>query len=142
MDNYQNFMEKFFEDFDISLDIFGEEDDKRAIAVKTLISNKTLIISNIRKNVNAIVTLSENGTSKTYAGFLVDIVHKDNGKINSQRFGFKDYMPMNCRIGNETKKTWYSIIDHCGKDWYGSAPNDEEIRRMVKAIMRYIGMWA
>ena len=27
MDNYQNFMEKFFEDFDISMDIFGEEDD-------------------------------------------------------------------------------------------------------------------
>lgn len=141
MDNYQNFMEKFFEDFYISMDIFGEEDDKRARSVKTLISNKTLIISNIRKNVNAVITLSENGISKTYAGFLVDIVHKDNGKINSKWFGFKDYMPMNCRIGNATTKTWYSIIDHCGKDWYGSAPDDEETRIMVQAMMKYIGTW-
>ena len=141
MDNYQNFMEEFFSDFDISMDIFGAEVVKDIEEIKTLISNKTLIISNIRKNVNAVITLSENGISKTYAGFLVDIVHKDNGKIDSKWFGFKDHMPMNCRIGNETKKTWYSIIDHCGKDWYGSAPDDEEVRVMVQAMMKYIGMW-
>jgi hypothetical protein len=144
MKNFQEIMSGFFEDLDIAFDIFGKEDaDKQTRKVKTLFSNKNLIISNIRPNVNAVITLEENGHSEKYEGFGVKIIHKDNGRIDGQWFGFKDYMPHNCQLGLEKEKRPYSIIGYVqnGNGWYGSAPEEHEIRPMFVAIMKYIGTW-
>jgi hypothetical protein len=138
-------MYDFFQDFDIAMDIYGSEDsslDKRARNVKTLIQNKTLIISNIRPNVNAVITLSEDGRiGGEYVGFMVEIVHKDNGRISCKWFGFKDCLPHTCKIGIGNANSVYKIIDHCGEKWYGSSPDDDDVRKMVKEIMEYIGAW-
>lgn len=139
--SYQSIMFDFFQDFDISNDIYGNEEDKRAKNVKTLIQNKTLTIANIRKDVNAVITLEDHGTHHNYNGFDVEIIHKDNGLINSQWFGFKEYLPMNCQVGNEKKKTYFHVWGEDQK-WYGSAPDEDESREMVAAIMKHIGMWA
>jgi len=147
--SYTNFMFDFFSDFDIAMDIYGTEDSslnlyllKQAKKVKTLIDNKTLIISNIRPNVNAVITLSEDGRiGGEYVGFNVEIIHKDNGRISYKWFGFKDCLPHTCKVGNSIGSTTYKIIDHCGEKWYGSSPDDEDVMKMVKSIMAYIGCW-
>ena len=142
--SYTNFMFDFFSDFDIAMDIYGAEDsslNKQAKKVKTLIHDKTLIISNIRPNVNAVITLSENGMGGEYTGFVVEIIHKDNGRIAAKSFEFEDCLPHTCKIGIGNANSTYKIIDHCGKKWYGSSPDDEDVMKMVKSIMAYIGCW-
>jgi hypothetical protein len=88
-----------------------------------------------------------NGVQKTYKGYLVSIIHKANGKIDSEYFDFDAYMSKDNRIDDRSDyKGGFSIIEHCCTregipSWYIAKPHNEDINYMRNMIFHYITRW-
>lgn len=102
------------------------------------------IVVKLNKILNATITLEIKNTSGHYAGYLVKIIHKTNGVIDSKFFHFDDYLTK--RVDNRSDyKNGFVIIESCCKQsfakWYIAVPNDEEILKMAETIWSYIELW-
>ena len=102
--------------------------------------NKKIIAPEIAPNTNAEIVLSIQNSVGTYVGFKVIIVHKINGEITRQWFGFKDYL-----TAPETATgvlNYPHIIEHCSKDWYCHGAHPESIPKMRRAMHEYIDLYS
>lgn len=101
--------------------------------------DRSMVIPNIRKDVNAKITLSINGTHDHYEGFSCQILHKDNGLVDKKWFGFKEYLP----APKDSTQDSHMVISYVGPDWYCNIdPKPEDVLDMVKRIVQYIKLWA
>ena len=101
--------------------------------------DRSIVIPNIRKDVNAKITLRINGTHDHYEGFSCHIIHKDNGLVEDKWFGFREYLPK----PKDSTQDSHMVIAYVGPDWYCSvAPKPDEIKNMVAKISEYIKLWA
>ena len=85
------------------------------------------------------IVLSTNGTCRDYEGFRVEIIHKDNGKIAHEWFGFKEYL-MDGFVSDRSN-AYPILIDHCGMDWYMNGATPKAIKAMVKSMRSYIDLY-
>ena len=98
---------------------------------------KKIVCPNVRKNVNAEIILTTQGTSGQYEGYLLKMVHKDNGEVTSEFFAFNDYLVAE-KHNPQVDTYGLVIIEHCGTDWYMSSPTLLSLQSMVLQILAYI----
>ncbi|WP_209124496.1 hypothetical protein [Alkalihalobacillus sp. BA299] len=97
--------------------------------------------------INVTIELVTNGVHKTYKGYLVSIIHKTNGKIDSEYFDFDAYMSIENRIDDRSDYPGgFSIVQHvCAREgipkWYIAKPHNEDINYMGNMIFHYIERW-
>jgi len=97
--------------------------------------------------INVTIELISNGVHKTYKGYLVSIIHKTNGKIDSEYFDFDAYMSQDNRIDDRSDyKGGFSIHEsscvHEGfPRWYIAKPHNQDITYMGNMIFHYIFRW-
>ena len=97
-------------------------------------------ISKRNENINATITIVTHGHSDQYEGYKVEIIHKNNGKIDSHYFPFNDYLKTRIDDRNDYKGK-FEVSKHCGKCWYIAIPKPKEVDEMVKIIFKYIKNW-
>lgn len=104
-------------------------------------------IFSLNHETNATIELVSNGVHKTYKGYLVSIIHKENGKIDSEYFDFDAYLSQGNRIDQRLDFTGgFSIVEHtCERDgrpnWYIVIPHPDDIAYMRNMIFHYINHW-
>lgn len=90
---------------------------------------------------NAEIELCDYNYGGHYSGYVVKIVHKENGKISSQSFRFNDYLK-----GREDdrghEQRGFEIISHCGINWYIAIPKNEEVDAMANKILEYVVVYS
>lgn len=99
--------------------------------------DKSIIIPDIRKDVNAKITLLTNGTADHYEGFKCKIIHRENGLIDEKWFGFREYLPK----PTDGRITSYCVLIYCGPDWHCSGPTIKDVRNMIAKMVEYIKLW-
>jgi hypothetical protein len=93
------------------------------------------------------IELVTNGVADTYAGYRVDIIHKERGRITTHTFLFGDYFDDSKRIDNyPDKKIPPHISGHCCErdgvaNWYINHPHPDEIKKLAKLILQYIELY-
>ena len=97
-------------------------------------------ITLLDKTRRASITLATHGISPDYTGFDVRITNKQDGKIASKTFLFKDYLDPRKRADSRSDfQESFKVVDHCGWDWYIAIPRDTA--PLVEAIEGYIETW-
>jgi hypothetical protein len=98
-------------------------------------------ILKINDDVNASIELAITNVWGEYPGYLVTIANKKEGKIDSHYFDFNSYLKT--RVDDKQDlHSGFSIISHCGWDWYIAIPEMSEVLEMSACIMDYINLWA
>lgn len=93
------------------------------------------------------ITLVTNGTYNSYAGYSVDIIHKERGKITTHTFLFGDYFDDSRRIDSLTNEKIPPHINGstCNRsgvaEWYINQPHPDEINKLAKRILQFIEMY-
>lgn len=98
-----------------------------------------------RDAVNVTLALVTSGTSGTYTGFLVRIVHKERGELDSCYFDFDVHLDPEKRSDDRYdyphhgRDRCYCVIEHTGADWYVAVPTTVE--PLCRAIAEYVAQW-
>jgi len=90
------------------------------------------------------ITLTTSGTHQRWTGFIVSIVHKQNGEIGRQFFPFKDYLKPDPKTINGIKEVNHLWPVHNGGgaiEWYGPTPTNDSVVDMIEAIQAWIADW-
>lgn len=102
-------------------------------------------VLSLNQETNATIELVSNGVHKTYKGYLVSIIHKENGKIDSEYFDFDAYMSQDNRIDERMDyKGGFSIHESTCEGyprWYIAEPNPADITYMRNMIFNYVNHW-
>ena len=102
--------------------------------------NRRIVIP-INATVNAEIKLTDYATVGEYSCLEVTIIHKANGKIAQQGFGFRDWLKLPSEHGDKNQ-SHACMISHCGIDWYLDGPTPDSIEYMVSKIIEYIKLYA
>lgn len=92
------------------------------------------------------VELSTRGVCGEYPGFLVTVLSKRTGTIDSKFFRFDDYLDRKADRADGRKdyplgkNTCFHVVSHCGWDWYIAKPRDA--RPFTEAVESYVGAFA
>ncbi|WP_121616730.1 hypothetical protein [Virgibacillus halodenitrificans] len=92
------------------------------------------------------IVLVTNGVHDSYAGYQVDINHKDKGKITTHTFLFGDYFDNSRRIDNRLKEniTPHIYGNTCRNgvaEWYINRPHPDEINKLANRILQFIEIY-
>ena len=92
------------------------------------------------------IELETRGTHEQYPGFLVTVLNKREGKVDSKYFRFDDYLSskLDDRVDARDDyplrgNTCYHVSGGCGYDWYIAIPM--EVRPFCQAIEGYLEMF-
>ncbi|WP_066412779.1 hypothetical protein [Sutcliffiella cohnii] len=97
-------------------------------------------------NTNVTIELVTDGVHKVYKGYMVSIIHKKNGLIDKEFFGFDAYFSQCNRIDNRPEiKYGFSLSESTFKnnipEWYISIPHPDDIDYLVCMISNYVDDW-
>lgn len=92
------------------------------------------------------IELATRGTHEQFPGFLVTVLNKREGKVDSKYFRFDDYMSGKLEDREDARKDHpyggnmcYYVSGGCGYDWYIARPL--ETRPFCAAIEAYLEMF-
>jgi len=126
-DTFEAFVRKFFDKTEINK------------CPKVQFFNRKVLINMGDKTTE--IVLSTNGQSGKYEGFKVKVIHKINGTISQEWFGFKEYLADGFRTGGAGGSKYPYIIDHCGIDWYMNGAEPKAIKAMASKMADYIEVY-
>ena len=121
--SYELFNKKFFREVADQLNFF----------------NMTMVHP-IDKNRKAEIVLVDRGHHEHYVGYNVSIIHKENGVIVSEFFGFNDYLGKRTDDRRDEQGK-FEVIGYVAKDWYIAKPSSNEVKKMAEKIMQYIELY-
>ena len=112
--------------------LFG---DSERLSADTVFSGKTMI-TKIGENLRAKVQFINTNVSGNYNALLLTIINRNEGKVDSETFTFKDIIGMK---GDLSPHIWE---DGARIDWYIYKPTDYEYNLISDTIEDYISMYA
>lgn len=93
------------------------------------------------------IELATRSRGGEYPGFLVTILNKTEGKVDSTYFRFDDHLDGTLESRTDGRKDYpmgknktYHVASSCGWDWYIATP--KSTRLFCEAIEGYIGAFA
>ncbi len=98
--------------------------------------NKKIVLPTIRPLTNAEIEIRDVGCVGDYNGYMIRIIHKDNGQIANEWFPFSAYL----KTENKTDYTPH-INEYCGIDWWCEGATPESIKTMVAKMLEYISLY-
>jgi hypothetical protein len=124
---FQDFVTKFFKDSALT----------ETFPVIQIFNRK--IVVPLTEDKNAEIVLSTKGVVGDYVGYRVKIIHKDNGVVAQEWFGFEEYLMDGYEPSGTTK--YPQIIEHCGTDWYMNGAHPRAIVTITHRIVDYINLY-
>jgi hypothetical protein len=92
---------------------------------------------------SAKVELATRGTSGQYEGFLVTVLNKREGKVDSKFFAFDDYLGRSLKSRTDGREDYplgdnvcFHVSSHCGWCWYIAEP--KSARPFTEAVEAYL----
>ena len=108
-----------------------------------LIQNKVyfgdVLIGKLNEKLNVKITYATNRIANQYTGFLIEVINKTKGEIDSVYIEFSDI------IGKEPKLLEENIfyLWECDNklEWYGSAPTSIQREMITETINKYLNLY-
>lgn len=122
-------------EFEIEMRKFFEEND--------LIQNKVFfgdtLVGKLNEKINVKITFATNRIAYQYTGFLIEIINKEKGEVDSVYIEFSDI------IGKEpvlSEANVFYLWEYNNKlSWYGSAPTHIQIEMITETVNKYISLY-
>jgi hypothetical protein len=123
---FEDFMNSFFRDWSDGMYAKGLQ--------KFRVFNRKLIIDMGTKT--AEIVLKQNGHHGRFDGFQVSIIHKENGPLSSEWFGFAEYAMKGFKY--KERHSFPHVLKSCGCDWYMDGPTQGAIQDMIDKMAQYL----
>jgi hypothetical protein len=110
------------------------------VVVKTAVFSNMSVTQTLDANRNVAIRLISRKTHNHFDALKVEIIHKENGKIEEAVFPFVDYIIPAWEHQN-IKTTEHIWGDSNRFSWYGAEPTDKSVRTLREEISNWIKLW-